>query len=358
MPALKLKQISKSYGKGKPVLKDFSLEIQDSEFLVLVGPSGCGKSTLIRCIAGLEEIDSGEISFGDQRLDLLAPKDRRLSMVFQNYALYPHKTVYENIAFPLQFQKPNPTHHTEVLDLASRLGLSDLLQRKPKELSGGQRQRVALARALIKKPEIFLLDEPLSNLDAKLRSLMRSEIQRLHQDSGKTFIYVTHDQIEALSLGDRIAVLKDGEILQLDSPENIYHQPANTFVASFIGSPATNLIPLSPTSLASFNPDFKAIFNPAILGIRPEYLSLEPPSEPWASLKLVFESLELLGSETIVYACLESLPEQKIILKIKPAFSGDKNLLSKDLQKSKFFIAYCPLPKLYYFDILKLHKLS
>ena len=289
---LLLKKLNKSFTQ-EPVLQDINLELKDQEFVVLVGPSGSGKSTLIRIIAGLEQQDSGEIIFNGRNIEALEPKDRNLSMVFQNYALYPHKTVYQNIAFPLEIAGKNKSEiQTKVKNLAKKLGLESFLQRKPKELSGGQRQRVALARAMVREPQIFLLDEPLSNLDTKLRTQMRHEIHNLRSVSKATFIYVTHDQIEALSLGDRIAVLKDGQVQQFDSPEKIYQEPANTFVASFIGSPATNLLRLKNY------PDY-------IVGIRPENFRLEPDSTFDQPLKVLLNTVELLGNEFLFYFKLE-----------------------------------------------------
>ncbi len=257
---LKIKNLKKAYG-DKIVLDDIDLEISKNEFLVLVGPSGSGKSTLMRIIAGLEKEYSGDIALSKEDLSKLAPKERNISMVFQNYALYPHKTVFQNIAFPLKLLGKDKEHiANNVLDIAKKLSIEDLLERKPNELSGGQRQRVALARALIKNPSIFLMDEPLSNLDAKLRVQLRQEIFKLKSLSDSIFVYVTHDQIEALTLGDKIAVLNEGKIQQIASPQELYEKPANTFVASFIGSPPMNLI-------YSFNED-------KILGFRPDDASL------------------------------------------------------------------------------------
>ncbi len=331
------------------------MEIPEAEFLVLVGPSGCGKSTLIRSIAGLETIDAGEIFFRNQRLDTLAPKERHLSMVFQNYALYPHKTVYDNIAFPLTLTKAQDIDE-QVRAIAAKLELTDYLSRKPRELSGGQRQRVALARALIKNPEIFLLDEPLSNLDAKLRTLMRSEIHRLHQETGKIFIYVTHDQIEALTLADRIVVMNHGQIQQIGSPEEIYNNPANTFVASFIGSPPTNLITLNEQTLKSFSPEFKPKHYPAILGIRPEHLSLETGAEAASELRVKLNSVELLGSELIAHSELATDPSTKIAARL-PINEQTKALLS-DNNKDLPISLYYRLPALSYFDTISLSRLS
>lgn len=283
MVQISLNNISKSYDSNK-VIEAINLSSKDREFIVLVGPSGSGKSTIIRIIAGLEKDFEGDIRFAGELINELEPKDRNLSMVFQNYALYPHKTVFENIAFPLKIKglKANEIKD-KVQKVAQKLSLQDLLTRKPAQLSGGQKQRVALARALVKEPKLFLMDEPLSNLDAKLRASTRQEIRRLYLEHDSTFIYVTHDQIEAMSLGDRIAILDKGRIQQFDSPENIYHNPANTFVASFIGSPPCNLLNFTVEKIMELNL-FESIHSGAgllkaqegnlTIGIRPEYLKL------------------------------------------------------------------------------------
>ena len=243
MASLSLKNIYKKYPGGVTAVSDFNLEIKDKEFIILVGPSGCGKSTTLRMIAGLEEISSGELYIGDRLVNDIAPKDRDIAMVFQNYALYPHMTVFENMAFGLKLRKtPKDEIKRRVEEAARILDIAHLLDRKPKALSGGQRQRVALGRAIVREPKVFLLDEPLSNLDAKLRAQMRTEISKLHQNLGTTFIYVTHDQTEAMTMGDRIVVMKDGLIQQVDSPNNLYTTPNNMFVAGFIGSPQMNFI--------------------------------------------------------------------------------------------------------------------
>jgi multiple sugar transport system ATP-binding protein len=242
MAEVRFEQVDKSYGGKVNVIHDLNLHIRDHEFLVLVGPSGCGKSTILRMIAGLEEITAGDLYIGERRVNDVPPKDRDIAMVFQNYALYPHMSVYENMAFSLKLRHiKNEEIQRRVRRAAGLLGIADYLQRKPRELSGGQRQRVALGRALVREPQVFLLDEPLSNLDAKLRVQTRAEISRLHQQTGTTFVYVTHDQVEAMTMGDRIAVLNAGVIQQLGTPEELYNQPANLFVAGFIGSPSMNL---------------------------------------------------------------------------------------------------------------------
>jgi len=312
---LELKNISKSFTADKPVLSNINLEIQDSEFLVLVGPSGCGKSTLIRIIAGLEQPDSGSIFFNGKDLTSLEPKDRNLSMVFQNYALYPHKTVFENIAFPLQIaNRAKQDAELVVRNIAEKLNIADLLERKPGQLSGGQRQRVALARALAKQPSIFLLDEPLSNLDAKLRMQMRQELFKLHKELNSTFIYVTHDQVEAMTLGDRVVVLHEGSIQQVGTPQEVYNKPANPFVASFIGSPPANLLNSCDASKC--------------LALRPEYLSLDSAHD--SKIEVEIYNMEILGSEILLYGLVLSgehnfKEHQKLIAKL------DNNLSSQTL---------------------------
>lgn len=244
MATIEMKNIVKKYGDGFPAVNDVSIDVADGEFLILVGPSGCGKSTLLRMIVGLEDITSGDMVIGGDRVNDLAPRDRNLAMVFQNYALYPHLTVYENIAFPLRLQKRPEKEVDEKVRQASRtLDLDEHLERKPGNLSGGQRQRVAMGRAIVRDAKAFLFDEPLSNLDAKLRGQMRTEIARLQKQLGITTVYVTHDQTEAMTLGDRVAVMKRGVLQQLASPRELYEQPVNLFVAGFIGSPPMNFLP-------------------------------------------------------------------------------------------------------------------
>ena len=243
MASLSLRNIYKKYPGGVVAVSDFNLEIKDKEFIILVGPSGCGKSTTLRMVAGLEEISSGELYIGDRLVNDVAPKDRDIAMVFQNYALYPHMTVFDNMAFGLKLRKTSKDEIKRRVEEAARiLDIEHLLERKPKALSGGQRQRVALGRAIVREPKVFLLDEPLSNLDAKLRAQMRTEITKLHQRLGTTFIYVTHDQTEAMTMGTRIIVMKDGFIQQVDAPQKLYDFPCNLFVAGFIGSPQMNFI--------------------------------------------------------------------------------------------------------------------
>ena len=243
MASLSLKNVCKVYPNGFEAVKDFNLEIADQEFIIFVGPSGCGKSTTLRMIAGLEDISSGELKIGDRVVNDVEPKDRDIAMVFQNYALYPHMSVYDNMAFGLKLRKvPKDQIDKMVKEAAKILDLTPLLDRKPKALSGGQRQRVAMGRAIVRNPKVFLMDEPLSNLDAKLRTSMRTEIIKLHKKLATTFIYVTHDQTEAMTMGDRIVVMKDGIIQQVDTPQNLYDMPCNMFVAGFIGSPQMNFL--------------------------------------------------------------------------------------------------------------------
>ena len=287
MANVKLSNISKSYGDTK-VIENLDLEVSDNEFLVLVGPSGCGKSTLLRMIAGLEGVTDGELSIGNRVVNNLEPKDRNIAMVFQNYALYPHMNVYKNISFGLRAQKmPKDDIDKKVREGAEILELTELLERKPAELSGGQRQRVSMGRAIVRDPDVFLFDEPLSNLDAKLRSSMRIEIKKLHETVKKTIIYVTHDQVEAMTLADRIVILKDGEIQQIGTPMEVYKKPANKFVASFIGSPEMNFMEY---------PDFS-------LGIRPEdiYISgTEPTMKRPQKLDGDVILVETLGAESLI----------------------------------------------------------
>lgn len=284
-----LKNIRKTYDNNKTVINNVNLEIKDKEFIVLVGSSGCGKSTLLRMIAGLEEITDGEIYIGDKKVNNIAPKDRDIAFVFQSYALYPHMTVRENIAFGLKMRKvPKAEIEKKVQEAAEILNLGEYLDRKPKQLSGGQRQRVALGRAIVRNPKVFLMDEPLSNLDAKLRVQMRSEIKKLHEKLQTTFIYVTHDQTEALTMGDRIVVLNNGDIQQVDSPDQIYNNPKNTFVAGFVGSPQMNFIAGKDLGL-----DENILY-----GVRPEKMT-----KPDGDIKLTVdvEISEMLGSEKIAY---------------------------------------------------------
>lgn len=324
MSSISLKNVYKIFDDGTTAVNDFSLEIADKEFIILVGPSGCGKSTTLRMIAGLEHITKGELKIGDRIVNDVAPKDRDIAMVFQSYALYPHMTVYKNMAFGLELRKmPKDEIDKRVREAARVLDIEHLLKRKPKALSGGQRQRVALGRAMVRSPSVFLLDEPLSNLDAKLRTNMRTEIKKLHQRLGTTFIYVTHDQTEAMTMGDRIVVMKDGVIQQVDSPQNLYKHPQNMFVAGFIGSPQMNFLDaevkskngkiflslaeneLDVTDSFAKTNEIKEYFNKSVkVGIRPEDVTVDNEfisKNPDKVLTAKLEVSGLMGSESYLY---------------------------------------------------------
>jgi multiple sugar transport system ATP-binding protein len=318
MAQVMMKDLNKKYDEVHAV-KDVNLHIRDKEFVVLVGPSGCGKSTTLRMVAGLEEITAGEIMIGDRVVNDLPPKDRDIAMVFQNYALYPHMTVYDNMAFGLKMRKfPKPEIAKRVGDAAEILGIQELLKRKPRQLSGGQRQRVAVGRAIVRHPQVFLFDEPLSNLDAKLRVQMRVELKRLHDRLETTAIYVTHDQVEAMTLGDRVVVMKDGWIQQVGEPLELYGKPANRFVAGFIGSPSMNFVEMTVAdangALWADTPGLRVKVPPAIagrlgpykgqrvtLGIRPEDLRVATGSDAADySFDTAVEVVEPLGSEILL----------------------------------------------------------
>ena len=323
MAAITLKHINKEYGDGYAAVKDVSLDIGDGEFMILVGPSGCGKSTVLRMIVGLEDITSGDIEIGGQRVNEQAPRDRNLSMVFQNYALYPHLTVFENIAFPLRLAKtPDAQVDERVRNAADLLELEEHLERKPANLSGGQRQRVAMGRAIVREAQAFLFDEPLSNLDAKLRGQMRTEISRLQKRLGITTVYVTHDQVEAMTLGDRVAVLRKGILQQCATPRELYEQPANLFVAGFIGSPPMNFIPATVTD-SGFTTPFGDVRLPddrvaglgdqevVLLGARPEHFDdASVVDEAVKDRGLTFDAhvdvIEWLGNEQFAYVPYEA----------------------------------------------------
>ena len=324
MASLSLTNVCKVYPNGFEAVKDFSLEVEDQEFIIFVGPSGCGKSTTLRMIAGLEEISSGELKIDGRVVNDVEPKDRDIAMVFQNYALYPHMTVFDNMAFGLKLRKvPKDEIKKKVEEAAKILDLEKLLDRKPKALSGGQRQRVAMGRAIVRNPKVFLMDEPLSNLDAKLRVQMRSEIASLHNRLKATIIYVTHDQTEAMTLGTRIVVLKDGVIMQVDSPQKLYNEPNNLFVAGFIGSPQMNFIDAAckvEGERVTLNFEKTSVVLPpakakklidggyngktVVMGIRPEDIG-DSQIEIEAHKDAVFETdvtgYELLGSEVLLY---------------------------------------------------------
>ena len=296
MASISLRNIVKRYGTGpkaNQVIHGVNAEVQDGEFIVIVGPSGCGKSTLLRMVAGLEDISGGSISIGERVVNGLEPAERDIAMVFQNYALYPHMSVFDNMAYGLKIAKvPVAEIKTRVDKAAAILELSQLLQRKPRELSGGQRQRVAMGRAIVRQPQVFLFDEPLSNLDAKLRAQTRLEIQKLHRELGITSLFVTHDQVEAMTLAQRMIVMNGGHMEQFGTPEEVYNRPASTFVASFIGSPPMNLLQHAPGTPAG-----------QILGIRPEHLDITPVTEN-GGWTLTVDTVELLGAERLVHARL------------------------------------------------------
>ncbi len=346
MASVTLKSVNKFYDENVQAVKDADLTIQDKEFVVLVGPSGCGKSTLLRMIAGLEDISSGQILIDDKVVNEVAPKDRDIAMVFQNYALYPHMNVFDNMAFGLKIRKYDTAEiKNRVEEAADLLGLTEFLARKPKALSGGQRQRVAVGRAIVRKPKVFLFDEPLSNLDAKLRVQMRIEINKLHRKLGTTMIYVTHDQVEAMTMGDRIVVMKDGVVQQIDSPLNLYNKPKNKFVAGFIGSPAMNFIPGKilrneklwfkagdhfKVALTSLEDDYSD--GKALLGIRPEHLELS--NDP-ALFKATVEVIETMGSEVYLYlksGMLDLILRRSSIASLKPGDVVDLSFNPKHIR--------------------------
>ena len=367
MASLSLKHIYKKYPGGVTAVSDFNLEIKDKEFLVFVGPSGCGKSTTLRMIAGLEEISEGELFIGDTLVNDIVPKDRDIAMVFQNYALYPHMTVYENMAFGLKLRKtPKEEIKRRVEEAAKILDISHLLDRKPKALSGGQKQRVALGRAIVRQPKVFLLDEPLSNLDAKLRASMRMELTKLHKNLGTTFIYVTHDQVEAMTMASRIVVMKDGLIQQVDTPQNLYDTPCNMFVAGFIGTPQMNFITAKlimkqndlylefgsnsvkiPADKAN-NPALKEyIDQEVVMGVRPECV-MEDEAHleqlPDSTINVGVEVTELMGSEIYLYLSFDGQEDatngKNIIARVSArstARAGDEIKVAFDTSRMHIF---------------------
>ncbi|MEI3605371.1 sn-glycerol-3-phosphate ABC transporter ATP-binding protein UgpC [Pseudogracilibacillus sp. SE30717A] len=356
MAELKLNNIKKIYGKDVLAVKDFNLHIEDKEFVVFVGPSGCGKSTTLRMIAGLEEISDGELFIDNTLMNDVAPKDRDIAMVFQNYALYPHMNVYDNMAFGLKLRKFKKDEIKKRVDNAAKiLGLEDFLDRKPKALSGGQRQRVALGRAIVRDPKVFLMDEPLSNLDAKLRVQMRAEIQKLHRRLQTTTIYVTHDQTEAMTMATRLVVMKDGIIQQVGTPKEIYDNPENIFVGGFIGSPAMNFlrgkltnghIQLGDDTVKIPEDKLKMLKDNGfenkeiILGIRPEDIydaSSDPNYSNELNLSIRVDVAELMGSETVVYGEVNG---QNIVSRIDARtgiLAGSTLKLHFDMDNSHYF---------------------
>lgn len=360
MAEVVLKNVTKVYEGGQIAAKDINIEVKDKEFVVLVGPSGCGKSTTLRMIAGLEEITEGELFIDGKKVNDVSPKDRDIAMVFQNYALYPHMSVYENMAFGLKLRKFDKEEiKKRVNEAAKILGLSEYLDRKPKALSGGQRQRVAVGRAIVRKPKVFLFDEPLSNLDAKLRVQMRTEISKLHQSLGATMIYVTHDQTEAMTMGDKIVIMKDGIINQIDTPLNLYNKPANRFVAGFIGSPSMNFLKgrirdgKALTFESSGNDlilDVNSVNNHKIrnfvnkeiwLGIRPEDI-YDPGSANRGSntgREVILDVVEPMGNEIFLYFQLDSTQFVARIPAREEPSAGSKRMLMFDTSKLHFFDA-------------------
>ena len=360
MASVSLEHVNKTYPNGFEAVKDFNLEIEDQEFIIFVGPSGCGKSTTLRMIAGLEEITGGTLKIDGRVVNDVEPKDRDIAMVFQNYALYPHMTVYDNMAFGLKLRKiPKAEIDKMVREAARILDLEPLLDRKPKALSGGQRQRVAMGRAIVRNPKVFLMDEPLSNLDAKLRVQMRIEISKLHQRLGATIIYVTHDQTEAMTLGTRIVVMKDGVVQQVDSPMNLYHAPANLFVAGFIGSPQMNFLDTQvqiqgeEAKLVSGSFEIKLPSEKAkklieggydgktvIMGIWPEdvhdaQMAMEPSQDTVVEASI--RVYELLGAEVFLYFDLDGSPMTARVDPQTRARTGDRVRFALDAKKIHIF---------------------
>ena len=362
MAGLRFNHVKKRYGESSLTVKDFHLDVDDKEFLVLVGPSGCGKSTTLRMIAGLEDISDGELYIGDRIVNDVPPKDRDIAMVFQSYALYPHMNVYENMAFGLKLRKvPKAEIDKRVKDAAKILDIEHLLDRKPKALSGGQRQRVALGRAIVREPQVFLMDEPLSNLDAKLRVAMRTEISKLHKRLGTTIVYVTHDQTEAMTMGDHIVVMYDGVIQQVATPQEIYHFPANKYVAGFIGSPAMNFIKgkiveeggsliFKNEDLSIQIPEGKAkslrtqgyVGKEIIFGVRPEDIHDELvflDTAPNAKLTATIEVAENMGAELYLYLLKGKTSITARVKGRTEMRAGQTVELAFDMNKGHFFNA-------------------
>ncbi len=354
MATVELQNLSKIYEGGVKAVDNANISVEDKEFLVLVGPSGCGKTTTLRCIAGLEEITDGELSIDGRRMNDVAPKDRDIAMVFQNYALYPHMSVYENMAFGLKIRKyPRSEIETRVRDAAQILDIEELLDRKPKALSGGQRQRVAVGRAIVRKPKVFLFDEPLSNLDAKLRVQMRAELASLHTRLQATMVYVTHDQVEAMTMGDRIVVMRDGVIQQIGTPLALYNTPVNRFVAGFIGSPPMNIMKVSLKEsrggLVVGEGDFELevaashqdrlrshVGRDVLLGIRPENLTYMEDTRG-STLTASVDVVEPLGAETHVYVTVGS---NQLIAKVAPDVDvrvGTEIALTPNMERVHYF---------------------
>ena len=343
MASVTYEHVTKRFAGGTLAVNDFNLEIKDTEFMVLVGPSGCGKSTALRMLAGLEEVTEGDIKIGDHVVNEMPPRDRDIAMVFQSYALYPHMTVFDNLAFGLRMRgTPRQDIERRVNTAANILELGPLLKRKPRQLSGGQRQRVALGRAIVREPQAFLLDEPLSNLDAKLRIQTRIELQKQHRALQATFIYVTHDQVEAMTMGDRIAVMKDGILQQVAPPRQIYDNPVNMYVAGFIGSPTMNFVPVTVQGTTAKATGFELELPTApgiergVLGIRPEALT-EHPREGHSGLDLKVEVTEVLGADQFLYGTVGG---DTITARVDPNLKvspGDRVRLGVDMRRLHLF---------------------
>lgn len=358
MADLQLKNIYKRYAGNVTAVSDFSMDIEDKEFIILVGPSGCGKSTTLRMIAGLEEISEGELYIGGKLMNDVAPRDRDIAMVFQSYALYPHMTVYDNMAFALKLRKtPKDEIKRRVTEAAKILDIEALLDRKPKALSGGQRQRVAMGRAIVRSPKVFLMDEPLSNLDAKLRVAMRTEIKKLHDRLGTTFIYVTHDQTEAMTMGTRIVVMKSGIIQQIGTPNDLYNSPCNQFVAGFIGSPQMNFVDVTINNTdsgmtATFGnttiaiPEGKTapladyVGKEIVMGIRPEDIHDDQAflsTYPNAAVEAYVDVTEMMGAETYLYLQIEGVPFTARVNARSTTQAKDTVKLGFDVNRMHFF---------------------
>ena len=359
MASVQLENVSKIYPNGVKAVKDFNLDVKDKEFIIFVGPSGCGKSTTLRMIAGLEDISEGTLKIDGKVMNNVEPKDRDIAMVFQNYALYPHMTVFDNMAFGLKLRKvPKDEIKRKVDEAADILGLKPYLDRKPKALSGGQRQRVAMGRAIVRNPKVFLMDEPLSNLDAKLRVQMRTEISRLHDRLGATIIYVTHDQTEAMTLGTRIVVMKDGVVQQVDTPQNLYNAPCNLFVAGFIGSPQMNFLDATitqegstvfatiddakleiPAAKAKALEDQGYVGKTVVMGIRPEHLNDaaidEHPTDNKITAKI--RVYELLGAEVYLYFDFGGTQMTARVDPKTTAKMGEETTFTLDMNMAHFF---------------------
>jgi len=351
MAVVKLKEVTKVFEKDVYAVRNFSIDIADGEFVVLVGPSGCGKSTVLRMIAGLEEVTKGDIYIEDKIVNEVTPKERDIAMVFQNYALYPHMNIYDNISFGLKLRKVDPSEIKQRVDKAADiLGISSLMQRKPKALSGGQRQRVALGRSIVRQPKVFLFDEPLSNLDAKLRVGMRTEISKLHNRLKTTMIYVTHDQVEAMTLGDRIIIMKEGEIQQIGTPVSLYDEPVNKFVAGFIGSPSMNFIhgnigddqglafkggSLSLRIKGGADDKIKSYVGKEIIfGIRPEDISVSTGTD---GISMIVEIVEMMGNEIYLHLTID---QNTLIARVPPdtkVEEGQKINVIFNLSKAHYF---------------------